>query len=299
MTEILITPDELAEEIDHNPRLRILDVRWRLDRPDGHPDYLNGHIPGAVYVDLDRELATHGEPTDGRHPLPDPGALQTSARSWGINDGDSVVVYDDLKSLSAARAWWVLVDAGIEDVRILDGSLRNWISAGYPLDAGPVMPQIGSVTLTTGLLPRLTIDEVGRLPNEGVLLDVRAEERYRGEVEPIDPRAGHIPGAINAPTTASIDSDGRFLEVEQLRARFRDLGVDDTRDVGVYCGSGVTASHAFVALTLAGFSPRLYPGSWSQWSNHPERPIAQRQSKKVRANLPSISFGVHDGGTDT
>ena len=274
MSDILITPEALAALIAEGAPVRILDVRWRLDQPDGRPEYLAGHIPGAVYVSLDDDLAAHGEPTDGRHPLPDASAVQTSARRWGINDGDTVVVYDDLKSLSAARAWWVLTDAGIADVRILDGSLRAWTAAGLELEEGDVVPAPGSVTLSSGNLAQVSIDEAAQLAASGALLDVRAPERYRGEVEPIDPRAGHIPGSINVPTTGNVDADGRFLAPEELRARFAEAGVDAASPVAVSCGSGVTASHAFVALRIAGLTPQLYPGSWSQWSNHPERPVA-------------------------
>ncbi|MCR2817788.1 sulfurtransferase [Microbacterium sp. zg.Y1090] len=270
----LITPEALAALIAGPHSVRVLDVRWRLDRPDGRAEYLAGHVPGAVYVDLERELSAHGAPTEGRHPLPSTAQLGEAARRWGLDDGDTVVVYDDLSSLAAARAWWLLVDAGVADVRILDGALRGWIAAGLPLEQGAVVPSPGSVTLGRGLLPRLTMGAAAALAQTGVLLDVRAEERYRGETEPIDPRAGHIPGALSAPTTANVDADGRFLDPAALRERFTALGVTEGEPVGVYCGSGITASHAAFALTLAGFAPRLYPGSWSQWSQHPDRPVA-------------------------
>ncbi|MCU1598241.1 MAG: thiosulfate/3-mercaptopyruvate sulfurtransferase [Actinomycetota bacterium] len=283
MTDHLITPDDLAKLIDAST-VRILDVRWRLDRPDGRPDYLAGHIPGAVYVDLDTELAAHGDPGEGRHPLPSVEALQASARSWGINDGDTVVVYDDLKSMSAARAWWLLRYAGMPDVRVLDGSLGGWAASGRSLESGAVTPDHGAVTLSYGHLPVLSIDDAAAMPESGILLDARAGERYRGEVEPVDPRAGHIPGAISAPTGENVDDDGRFLPADALRARFNTLGAELgaingaehnlPSNVGVYCGSGVTAAHQALALTLAGFAPAVYPGSWSQWSNTPGRPVA-------------------------
>jgi thiosulfate/3-mercaptopyruvate sulfurtransferase len=273
MPDQLISVDEL-DALLGSPTLRVLDVRWRLDRPDGRPEYLAGHIPGAVYVDLDTELAKHGAPSDGRHPLPDVTDLQRAARRWGIHDGDTVVVYDDLKNLSSARAWWLLRYAGIPDVRVLDGSLRAWTDSARALEKGDVVPSPGTVTLSYGKLPVLDIDEVAALPASGILLDARAGERYRGEVEPVDPRAGHIPGAVSAPTTENVDEDGRFLPAATLRARFDALGVRDDTAVGVYCGSGVTASHDALALTLAGFTPALYPGSWSQWSNSPGRPVA-------------------------
>lgn len=279
-TRILITADELTgtavgEVLPGGGPLRILDVRWRLDQPDGRPDFLAGHIPGAQYVDLDTQLARHGEPRDGRHPIPPVRQLQQDARGWGIDPGDTVVVYDNLKSLSAARAWWLLRDAGIADVRLLDGALTAWTAAGLPLETGEApVPAPGSISLQYGALPALTVAEAAAFPASGVLLDARAGERYRGEVEPIDPRAGHIPGARSAPTTENVDADGRFLPPEQLRARFAALGIHPGTAVASYCGSGVTAAHEIVALALAGFDAALFAGSWSQWANHPELPVA-------------------------
>ena len=270
---VLVTADELAAELGSESPPRVLDVRWRLDKPDGREDYRAGHIPDAVYVDLDHELASHGEPGDGRHPLPSEADFQATVRSWGVNEGDRVVVYDDLKNLSAARAWWMLRYAGIADVRLLDGSLRAWTDAGLVLEEGDVRPEPGSVQLRYGALPTIDIDDAAAMPERGILIDARAAERYRGEVEPIDPRAGHIPGAVNAPTAENVDASGRFLPADELRARFETLGVSTDTTVGVYCGSGVTAAHEVVALAIAGFYAALYPGSWSQWSNHPDRPV--------------------------
>jgi thiosulfate/3-mercaptopyruvate sulfurtransferase len=280
MASILTTAPELNAALaagvfsDGGP-VRVLDVRWRLDRPDGRPDYLAGHIPGAQYVDLDHDLAQHGDPTDGRHPVPSAQTLQDAARRWGIDDGDTVVVYDDLKNMSSARAWWLLRHAGVADVRLLDGSLRAWIDAGYDLETGDAeTPAPGTASLSYGALPVLELDDVASFADGSLLLDARAGERYRGEVEPIDPRAGHVPGAVSAPTTENVGDDGRFRSPEDLRSRFRMLGAEEGMSVGVYCGSGVTAAHQAVALTLAGFEPRVYPGSWSQWSNHPDLPVA-------------------------
>jgi thiosulfate/3-mercaptopyruvate sulfurtransferase len=281
----LISAADLAALLVAGPVPRLLDVRWKLGGPPGRAEFRRGHLPGAVYVDLDTELAGHGEPADGRHPLPAPADLQAAARGWGLDDGDTVVVYDDLGNLSAARAWWLLRNAGIRDVRLLDGGLAAWRAAELPVVAGEEPVLAGSVTLAGGSLPTLDADAAGALARDGVLLDARAAERYRGDVEPIDPRAGHIPGAISAPTGGNLDADGRFLPAAELRARFEALGVPagtaaedgaagNGFDVGVYCGSGVTAAHQAVALTLAGFTPALYPGSWSQWSNLPERPVA-------------------------
>lgn len=267
---ILITADELAS-LDAP---RVLDVRWTLPKPDGSDDFRAGHVPGAVYVSLDDELASHGEPSDGRHPLPTVEALQESARGWGLDDGDTVVVYDAAGNLASARAWWLLRHAGVEDVRLLDGGLDAWTASGRELEQGDASPTPGTVTLSYGHLPVVEADDVLGIAQAGVLLDARAPERYRGETEPIDPVAGHIPGAVNAPTGDNLRADGTFLEPETLRARFTAAGVDDHQPLAAYCGSGVTAAHTVVALTLAGFAPALYPGSWSQWSNQPDRPVA-------------------------
>ncbi|MCU1514059.1 MAG: rhodanese-related sulfurtransferase [Microbacteriaceae bacterium] len=274
-SRILISAAELADALAGDNRPVVLDVRWRLDRPDGLPDYREAHIPGAVYIDLDHELAAHSDdPRAGRHPLPPVEQLQSSARAWGIDDGDTVVVYDDLKNLSSARAWWLLRYAGIADVRILDGSFRGWTAAGLPVESGDSPLRAGNVTLTYGHLETIDIDGAATFADHGILLDARAGERYRGETEPIDPRAGHIPGALSAPTTGNVDDSGRFLAPDALRERFRTVGVPDGARVAAYCGSGVTAAHEFAALTIAGYDAVLYPGSWSQWSNHPERAVA-------------------------
>jgi thiosulfate/3-mercaptopyruvate sulfurtransferase len=270
---LLITASELDDLIHSDDTVRILDVRWRLDRPDGRDEYAAGHIPGAIYVDLDSELAAHGEPVEGRHPLPPVDEFQAAARRWGINDGDTVVVYDNFKNLSAARAWWLLTYAGVHDVRVLDGSLRAWTTAGLPLETGEASAAPGSIDLEYGHLPVLSIDDVATFPENGVLLDVRAPERYRGDEEPIDPKAGHIPGAVNAPAIENVDENGKFLHPDALAARFSALGVSDETPVATYCGSGINAAHTALALAIAGHTPALYAGSWSQWSNS-DLPVA-------------------------
>lgn len=281
MPHPLVTADELAAlqaaAAAGGTPVRVLDVRWTLGGPAGRPLYESGHIPGAVYVDLDTELARHGEPRDGRHPLPAMSDLQEAARGWGLNDGDIVVVYDDWRSHAAVRVWWLLGYGGVSDVRVLNGALPAWTASGRELSTGTAdvddtVP--GAITLSAGQLPVLTIEQAGALPASGVLLDARAVERYRGDVEPIDPRAGHIPGAVSAPTAGNLDEQGRFLGAAELRARYEALGVSDVTPVGVYCGSGVTAAHNALALTIAGFRPALFPGSWSSWSNHDELPVA-------------------------
>jgi thiosulfate/3-mercaptopyruvate sulfurtransferase len=270
---VLISADQLAHDLDGDRPPVVLDVRWTLGGPPGHGEYLKGHVPGAVYVDLDTELAAHGAPTDGRHPLPSVEALQDAARRWGVSPGTAVVAYDGGGNLAAARAWWLLRWGGVADVRLLDGALPAWVAAGGELATDDVTPERGSVELTAGALPTLDVDAVASFAETGVLLDARAPERFRGETEPIDPKAGHVPGATSAPTGANLDADGRFLPADQLRARFAGLGVDSSTPVGVYCGSGVTAAHQAAALAIAGVDAALYPGSWSQWSNL-DRPVA-------------------------
>jgi thiosulfate/3-mercaptopyruvate sulfurtransferase len=272
--EILITPAELDHALRTRDDVRVLDVRWSLGGPPGRPLHEAGHIPGAVYADLDTELAGHGAPEDGRHPLPEPAALQGAARRWGVRAGDTVVAYDGGGSLAAARAWWLLRDAGIADVRILDGALPAWTAAGLPLETGPVVPTPGDVTLGSGLLAVVDEDGAARVALGGVLLDARAGERYRGEVEPWDPRPGHIPGARSAPSSDALAADGTFRSPAELRARYAALGVPDADEVAVYCGSGVSAALEVAALAIAGIDAALYPGSWSAWSNRPELPAA-------------------------
>ncbi|WP_244931967.1 sulfurtransferase [Nocardioides sp. W7] len=266
---VLISATELAEQLARTdaPAPVVLDVRWKLGGPPGHSEYLRGHVPGAVYVDLDTELAAHGEPTDGRHPLPDVAALQESARRWGVSGDRTVVVYDGDGNLAAARAWWLLRWAGLADVRLLDGALPAWVAAGGALATDDVVPGPGDVQLHPGALPVLDVVGAAAFPRSGVLLDARAPERYRGETEPIDPKAGHVPGAVNAPTGGNLGPDGHFLPVEELRTRFAALGVAHGVPVAAYCGSGVTAAHEIAALAIAGYDAALYPGSWSQWSN--------------------------------
>jgi len=256
-------------------RVVLLDVRWALGDDQGRAKYLAGHLPGAVFADLETELADPPSAAAGRHPLPSLQRLQAAARRWGIRDGDAVVAYDATGGMAAARAWWLLRWGGVADVRLLDGGIDAWLRAGGSLESGDVVQEPGDVTLTGGGMPVLTIDEAAALPaSGGVLLDARAAERYRGEVEPIDPRAGHVPGAVSAPTTANLAADGTFLRMPELVDRFVALGVGPRPKVGVYCGSGVNAAHEVAALAAAGIEAALWPGSWSQWSNDPDRPVA-------------------------
>jgi len=273
-TTPLIDARDLASVLSTTHPPRVLDVRWKLGGPPGLGEYERGHIPSAVYVDLDTELAGHGAATDGRHPLPSEADFRAAVRRWGLNDRDSVVVYDDVSGMSAARAWWLLRHAGFTDVRVLDGGLAAWLGSGGALETGSNIPEPGTAAPTFGSMPVIDADEAAALTESGVLLDARAGERFRGEVEPVDPRAGHIPGAVSAPTSENLRPDGRMLSAADLASRFAALGVTSDAPVGVYCGSGVTAAHEALALELAGIDAALYPGSWSAWSNDPARPVA-------------------------
>ena len=272
---MLITAAELADLLDAGDPVTILDVRWRLDEPDGHQTYLQGHLPGAVYVSLDDELSDHSITGRGRHPLPSGRSVEAAARRWGVRTGVPTVVYDDWNRAGSARAWWVLTAAGIADVRILDGGLAAWRATGGTLATGPVGPPTGNAAvlhddLYNGALPTLTAQQV----DDFDLLDARAPERFRGDVEAIDPVAGHIPGAKNLPSGVVLNGDGTFLAHDAIARVLAERDVDDGR-IGAYCGSGVTAAITVAALTAAGHQAALFPGSWSEWSSDPARPVAR------------------------
>jgi thiosulfate/3-mercaptopyruvate sulfurtransferase len=271
---VLIDADGLDRLRERASALVILDVRWALGDRNGREHHAAGHIPGAVYVDLETELSGPPGAGRGRHPLPEPAALQAAARAWGICDGSPVVAYDDVGNFSAARAWWLLRWAGLDSVQLLDGGLGAWRAAGYPIESGAVSRARGEVTLTPGALPALGAEEAAALARTGLLLDARAAERFRGEVEPVDPRAGHIPGAVSAPTSENLRPDGTFADPAALARRFSALGADAAPAIGVYCGSGITAAHELAALAIAGYDAMLYPGSWSEWVSDPARPAA-------------------------
>jgi thiosulfate/3-mercaptopyruvate sulfurtransferase len=275
--DALIDTDDLDAAVRNvpAPRLVVLDVRWRLGGPPPAELYASGHLPGAVGVDLDRDLAAPvGDGSRGRHPLPEPVALQEALRRWGINEDSSVVAYDDADGSSAARAWWLLRWAGLRDVRVLDGGMAAWTAAGLPLTAEVPTPEPGNVLVRPGAMQVLDAESTaGLVAGGGVLLDARVEPRYRGEVEPVDPVAGHIPGARSAPAGGNVDASGRFLSAERLRERFAGLGAESGRTVGAYCGSGVTAAQEVLALHLAGIPAALYAGSWSEWVADRTRPV--------------------------
>ncbi|WP_422738933.1 sulfurtransferase [Micromonospora sp. WMMD729] len=274
--ELLVEADRLAAELDHADPPTLLDIRWRLTGPPGHDDYLAGHLPGAVFVDLDTTLC--GPPgVGGRHPLPDPGALRGALRAAGVRAGHPVVVYDGGDGLAAARAWWTLRWAGHRPVRLLHGGFPAWVAAGQPVSTEAPTPSPGDVEVRPGDLPVLDAGQAAALAaaDDAVLLDVRATPRFLGEVEPIDPVAGHVPGAANLPAGEYVGADGRFPAADVLRERFAAAGVHGARQVGAYCGSGVTAAQAVLALHLAGREDAaLYVGSWSNWVADPSRPVA-------------------------
>ncbi|MFJ6887799.1 sulfurtransferase [Streptomyces californicus] len=249
----------------------LLDVRWRLGGPHGRADYEAGHLPGAVFVDLDQDLASPAG-DGGRHPLPDPEVFGAAMRRAGVGQDTPVVVYDGGQGWAAARAWWLLRWAGHRDVRVLDGGLAAWTG---DLSTEVPHPAEGDFRPKPGALPTLDADSAAAFARSGLLLDARAAERYRGDVEPIDRVGGHIPGAVSAPTDENTGADGRYLPAEQLAARFAGLGAEaGAEGVGVYCGSGVSGAHQVLALEIAGLTGILYPGSWSEWSADPSRPVA-------------------------
>lgn len=257
----------------------LLDVQWNLTSAGGPPGrdlYAAAHLPGAHHVDLDAELASAPGP-GGRHPLPTAQTVGALMRRCGASNDSRIVVYDQDLSHAAARAWWVLRYFGARDVKVLDGGLSAWVADGKPTSTH--VPQSGTGTGTfearPGQLPCLDADGAAALARDGVLLDARTPERFRGESEPIDPVAGHIPGAVNAPTVDNAGAGGRFLDPEALRQRFESLGIQpgDGR-VGAYCGSGVTAAHEVLAMHEAGIDAALYVGSWSDWLTDPTRPVA-------------------------
>ena len=279
----LISVAELAQALEGSEPPVLIDVRWRLGGPPGIDSYRTGHLPGAVYVDLDTELVSQpGE--GGRHPLPATEDFAAAMRAAGVNDGAAVVVCDDADATIAARLWWMLRYYGHADVRVLDGGFRAWATAGHPVSTQETSPKPGDFTAAPGQLPALDADGVAEVARSGILLDARAPARYRGETEPVDRVAGHIPGALSAPTAENVTADGRFRPAAELQARFAELGIarapgaagdsSGRPQVAVYCGSGVTAAHELLALQLAGIPAALYVGSWSGWITDPVRPVA-------------------------
>lgn len=272
----LISAAQLREILDAGGQPVLLDVRWVLGRDDGAQSYAAGHIPGAVFADLEKELSgAPGEHT-GRHPLPLPADFEQAARGWGINAQSHVVAYDNSGALAAARAWWLLRHAGFDRVQVLDGGLGAWTDAGGELVLGYEQAAKGSVSLSWGRMPVVEYEELDTLP--GTLIDSRATARYLGIEEPIDPVAGHIPGALNRPTTDNLDAQMRFRAPEVLHSSFVTLGAHRPGSAA-YCGSGITAAHQVLAAASAGIPLGLFPGSWSEYCSYPDAPVATSDEK--------------------
>jgi thiosulfate/3-mercaptopyruvate sulfurtransferase len=260
----LIEPAALAAILD-DPGTRVADTRWYLGEPDrGRHGYDAGHIRGAVFVDLDRDLSAQSGP--GRHPLPDRAAFAETVGSLGFGDDHTIAVYDDRGGVIAARLWWMLRDIGHVSVRVLDGGIDAWVAAGYPVTTAAPTIVATSHSVRPGPTRQIDRDSLLRRLGTVTVLDARAPDRYRGEVEPVDPVAGHIPTARNAPATDNLGPTGRFRPARDLAEHYRAVIGDG--EVVVSCGSGVVACHDLLAMTVAGLpEPILYPGSWSDWSS--------------------------------
>ena len=272
--EVLVQPRELASALSSEHPPLLADVRWNLGGPPGRPEYEAGHLPGAPWVDLEEELSSPPG-AGGRHPLPSRPTFEQAMRRIGLNRGAPIVVYDGATSQAAARLWWLLTDAGHLRVQVLDGGFAAWRAAGLPVETGSV-GQVDAGDFVAEPGQRAQLDGPGivaRLADRSIrVVDVRAPERYSGAAEPIDPVAGHIPGAVNLPSTGNHTADGRFLPADAIAGRYREAGV--AAGAVLYCGSGVTAAQSLLALESAGLTAAIYPGSWSDWITDPNRPVA-------------------------
>jgi thiosulfate/3-mercaptopyruvate sulfurtransferase len=268
----LIDVQQLHQLLAGSEPPTVLDVRWSLAGGPGREEYETAHVPGAAFVDLEQALSGPAG-SGGRHPLPEADAFETAMRQAGVSSSRPVVVYDAADATAAARAWWCLRYFGHRDVRVLDGGFAAWTAAGFPTSQQSAAAAAGDFVARPGQMPMLSVEQAAALARDGLLLDARAAERYRGDVEPVDPVGGHIPGAISAPTGENVGPDGRLRPPQELRRRFEALGATGA-EVGVYCGSGVTAAHQVLALSRAGVPAALYVGSWSHWVTDPARPVA-------------------------
>ncbi len=279
MSGLLVAAGDLAAHLG-DPDWVIVDCRFNLVQPDaGLRLYHQGHIPGAFYADLDRDLAGERHPDGGRHPLPDPAKLAARLRSFGIGPATRVVAYDEGGGALAARLWWLLRWLGHREVALLDGGYAAWQKTSLPVAVDTPAPRAGSLVPEPGAMPVVTTNELLLALESGErrLLDLRARERYLGESEPIDPVAGHVPGAVSVPYAANLAADGRFRAPATLRARYQTvLEGYEASAAACMCGSGVTACQGIFAMELAGLpGAALYPGSWSEWIRDPHRPVAK------------------------
>jgi thiosulfate/3-mercaptopyruvate sulfurtransferase len=277
VSSTLVTADWLLEHVN-DPDVRVVDCRWVLGQPgEGRKQYEAGHIPGAAHLDVDTQLS--GDRGPGRHPLPGRRNFQNAISAIGIDRETHVVVYDEGKGAPAARLWWLLNYYGHENVSVLDGGWNAWLGRGGPVSAD--IPEFRQTNFEGRPRRKWVVDKavVDSLRDHAdiLLIDARVPERYRGEVEPIDPRPGHIPGALNFPYTQAVDvATGLFRKPEDLKAEMEKLGAKEAGTVICYCGSGITACTDILALRLAGYDARLYEGSWSDWSGDPNLPAATK-----------------------
>jgi len=269
MSNPLISVAELVQALG---TVSVLDIRYQMGGPGGPDEYAAGHVPGAAYVDMDTALAGARGPR-GRHPLPDVAVFEEAMRRAGVSNDRPVVVYDDWGGRAAARAWWLLRYHGHPDVRVLDGGWAAWQHAGGAVETAQPAVEPGTFTAEPGHLAVVDADGLLEFAAKHTLVDARAPERFRGEVEPIDPVAGHIPGAVNVPTGKNLRDDGTFRPAAELDALYRGVRRSADGEVAAYCGSGVTAAHDILALAVAGVDAALYPGSWSEWVADPSRPV--------------------------
>ena len=270
--EHLVTAAELAELIETDPALVVLDVRFVLGADDGEAQYDAGHIPGAVYVDRANDLAGPDDPAAGRRPLPAVADFEAKARSWGINDDSNIVIYDDRAGMSATRAWWLLRWAGAKRVRLLDGAWPAWVAGGLPVSSQRPTPVHGSVSFDGGHLPQVQVDEVLAYARDAALFDARGFRAYAGDGG--EGATGHIPGAHSFPAATHLNEHGFFASAEEILDEARGHGIVPGTEFAAYCGGGVSASNLLFALSSVGITGRLYNGSWSQWSHDPSRPVA-------------------------
>ena len=289
----LVTVEWLKDQLG-NPDVRPVDARWYLtERGRGRDEYNAGHIPGAAYMDVDDDLSAPRGQGPGRHPLPSPEAFAAAAGRAGIGPSTHVVAYDSAGGAYAARLWWLLRYFGHESVSLLDGGWPAWQAAGGPIERA--IPEIAPAAFTPLPHPEMVVDAaaVDRLRRDprALILDARANERYEGRIEPIDPQAGHIPGARSAPYAGNLAADGRMKLPDELRSRYIDLGADAAQTIVCYCGSGVTAAHDAFALYLAGRADALiYEGSWSDWSSDPTRPVATGPEPGIEGGISVQKF---------
>lgn len=271
----LLTPQELHALMTSGRDVIVFAVQ-SINPYTGKPSIRDVRVPGAIDTEAYMDFQSPGSPAAGQRPLPAIADLQAAARRWGLRPEATIVVYDSDRSMTAARAWWVLRWAGLPDVRVLDGGMPAWLAAGLPVSREAPRPAPGDIELSPGHMPELDADAAQRMAREGVLLDARIRPNYIGgpSAEGAPPR-GHIPGAIGAPAPDNVTDYGNFADSDVLAEMYRALGADGSRPIGVYCGAGMSAAHSVLALAAIGLEAAMYPGSWSQWSNDPARPVAR------------------------